>query len=558
MMKKLISLIINELTQRKNYVILLISVLIFSFTLFLLGGEYSLIKTINYTVGILDQESYYFIDIVFFIVLILNSFILPNLLFRYLHKPTESPYVSSLPYKKNELFISKYIAGIIIGYIPLIIYLGLIFVIRGKVDFLMSALLLVTILFFYYYNIGSLASVLSGKATFQVMLTIAFYFVPLFIYYAYMALMANTIVGAVNTELSINVVKYLFVYLPGIKDLVCIMDTSLWNGYLFYSLTSLGAFVLTLIVNHFRKIESSGETSINKWFTFIVKHVVIVVISLIISSLYVTLFRSIAFGQFIYFGIIMAMVSYIVEMVFTGNKKSFSIYKTMIPLYLVIALITNRYTNYYTYYVPDTFKSLEVTTTAYFPSNVAMSYRVNQKYYESFKELHESLITSALNQETARIELKEDVEIKNNYYMSYTLTFRYQLNNGSIVSRQYNVDYTILQYYLSPLAEDDEYIKSYYQSTYDLLDSLDNINYLYIDDYEYQLDEELREELKKAIQLELLKDINNNINPLYYCFNTDYPIPMNYYDEKAQKTSYSYEYYQTPLLRALEACGLYG
>jgi len=557
-MKKLISLIINELTQRKNYVILLISILIFSFTLFILGGEYSLIKTINYTLGIVDQESYYyFIDIVFFIVLILNSFILPNLLFRYLHKSTESPYVSSLPYKKNELFIGKYIAGIIIGYIPLIMYLVLIFVIRGKADSLMIALLLVTILFFYYYNLGSLASVLSGKASFQVMLTVAFYFVPLFVYYAYMTLMANTIVGAVNTELSMDVVKYLFVYLPGIKDLVYVMDTSLWNGYLFYSLTSLGAFVLTLIVNHFRKIESSGETSINKWFTFIVKHVVIVVISLIISSLYLTLFYAITFGQIIYFGIIMAMVSYIVEMIFTGNKKSFSIYKTVIPLYLVIALLTNRYTNYYTYYVPDTFKSLEITTVTYnYPGNI-MSYRVNEKYYESFKELHERLITSALSQDIATIELKEDTEIKNNYYM-YTLTFRYQLNNGSIVSRRYNVDYTILQYYLSPLAEDDEYIKSYYQSTYDLLDSLDNINYLYVDGYGYELSKELREELKKAIQLELLKDINNNINPLYYCFNSDYPIAIEFYNQKTQITSYSYEYYHTPLLRALETCGLYG
>jgi len=335
------------------------------------------------------------------------------------------------------------------------------------------------------------------------------------------------------------------------------MDTSLWNGYLFYSLTSLGAFVLTLIVNHFRKIESSGETSINKWFTFIVKHVVIVVISLIISSLYLTLFYAITFGQIIYFGIIMAMVSYIVEMIFTGNKKSFSIYKTVIPLYLVIALLTNRYTNYYTYYVPDTFKSLEITTVTYnYPGNI-MSYRVNEKYYESFKELHERLITSALSQDIATIELKEDTEIKNNYYM-YTLTFRYQLNNGSIVSRRYNVDYTILQYYLSPLAEDDEYIKSYYQSTYDLLDSLDNINYLYVDGYGYELSKELREELKKAIQLELLKDINNNINPLYYCFNSDYPIAIEFYNQKTQITSYSYEYYHTPLLRALETCGLYG
>ena len=281
-MKKMYWIIVNELKHLKTIMLLTSAILGFDFVLYLLSGTYKIYRT-------MDQVA--FVDVPFFIVLVLGTFILPIYIFGYMQETTTLTHLSSLPVNRIKLLMSKYIAGILAFVLPLMLYLGL------CSAFAQNTVLFVKIggytlqYFLLYYHIGIIAAFLSGTKSMMIYLSLILYILPVGIYVAMMLLLETQVYGLSGLSLTLSVVCQLFPAIPLIFNAVTFLEpTKLTISIVpLYILTS---FLMSLAIAYYRHHENVGETIVSLTGLWIIKDVVI-----IIGSWYVLfIFYSMLFG----------------------------------------------------------------------------------------------------------------------------------------------------------------------------------------------------------------------------------------------------------------------
>lgn len=256
----MISLLKNDLKQLREIILLFIGLLSITFILSLLSLKEDIVASI------------------FFLVIMVMTFVVPVINFSYLHNKTKATHIMSLPWTRHQLFITKYCSGLIVIILPLMIYE--IASLLGGISLL--PLLPLTFMLLIYYTLGCLVALLTGTALMYGFLYITITVLPIILYTSLLSLFTYFIHGIENFHFLDSMTMYL---VPFFK----LFETSLGNEtnvgfYIIYAIYIIAILVLNFISNHYRGTENTGKGLVFPILGEVIKNVILLCFSWVVTT----------------------------------------------------------------------------------------------------------------------------------------------------------------------------------------------------------------------------------------------------------------------------------
>ena len=420
----------------------------------------------------------------YFLLSYIIIFTIPILLFRNTSSSNNASYMLSLPIKRNQYFVTTYIAGLLLISLPILfMYCILFFLNIFDYTTEYSRFLVITILLlFSYYHFSLLACQLAESTLMKGVLTIAFAVLPAIIYYFYqIALTRFTI------SFSASLFNYSFWQLSNISPLVYAIRF-LSNAYYVIDIAILPQLLMIVVCFGLsygifvkKSFESLGGLISNSKIGSVIKYIFVSSIAVVLfslSSMIIDIKTFSIINRLRYFGLLLAcvfLISIMIEVLFTSLIK----YKKIIMQTLIISILLfgaffchGRYLDYQNISALEVYDiDLNLSNFSFYVSEYGDKY-VNRK--EEINQLAIDFIKDILDSpEHLRTTQDDDTEMMSIYLYSY----------GQSVNRYYYVDQ---EAYHSLLKHEfiNEILVMEYQY---LLDICDDYSTIYVENH--QLDE---------------------------------------------------------------------
>jgi len=437
----------------------------------------------------------------YFLLSYVIIFTIPILLFRNISSSNNASYMLSLPIKRNQYFVTTYIAGLLLIGFPILFMYCILFLSSMYEYTELSRFLFITIfLLFSYYHFSLLACQLAETTLMKGVLTIAFAVLPAIIYYFYqIALTRFTI------SFSASLFNYSFWQLSNISPLVYAIrflsnDYYVINiAFLLQLLMIVVCFGLSYGIFVKKSFESSGGLISNSKIGSVIKYIFVSSIAIVLfslSSMIIDIKTFSIINRLRYFGLLLAcvfLISIMIEVLFTSLIK----YKNIIMQTLIISIVLfgaffshGRYLDYQNIsalYVNDI--DLYLSNFSFYVSEYGDKY-LNRK--EEINQLAIDFIKDILDSpEHLRTTQDNDTEWMSIYLYSY----------GQSVNRYYYVDQ---EAYHSLLKHEfiNELLVMEYQY---LLDICDDYSTIYVENYQF-------DEYVKVLDTKTIKSMLSNID----------------------------------------------
>lgn len=386
------------------------------------------------------------------VIEICMGFFLSLVMFRYMHKKKSNIFIHGLPIKKECIFNSNIISGIIILLIPALLSLSLailtIVIVEGRnvnvvyIKYILISYLIMFILEITTFIVTSTASCFTGFSISQIIFTIF-----VFIFFIFF-----------KTLLVINLSTFLFgypdIYFLGgqnifryftpvysffdLLNFVSLANMEYFNGQIsniiYLVIFSLLFYLIGNIAYRLRNVEKCETLLTFKWMKPVLEYICVFIIML--CSIYFTIYKdksTIIITYFISSFIAYLIIQWGINKKFPNFKelKSYVIYALFI---LIVSSIFKVYTPYYENKVPN----LENIQSAIIWNNYATSSIENDGY----KNL--SNISNVRNIHNAIIENKNEIISNSKYVCSDVITIDYFLYNKTVIRRCYTIPRNIL------------------------------------------------------------------------------------------------------------------
>lgn len=257
---------------------------------------------------------------------------------KYMTHKTEAGFVASLPISTFTLWLTQYLAGLLLVIGTLLIesvFIAFMTISSMSID--MSPILLICTTIFlaiFYYTVSFFVSCMAGNRLGQFVYTVIFYALPLLLYIG-VEMLAGTLAPYANGFVTSDL---LFLVVPLVSGLECLSDGS-WPYFMGHVVLIVAFLVGGYYVFKYRNIENTGSALLNKKVNFFLKIIVAIALTLfmyIIITRIIIIIPNYTFSNivkagciFIILGILLALM---LEMLFHNQHM----YKSLI--YYVPAL----------------------------------------------------------------------------------------------------------------------------------------------------------------------------------------------------------------------------
>jgi ABC-2 type transport system permease protein len=386
--------------------------------------------------------------------------ILGLFLFRYMQVKSSSDITHSLPVKRETLYVSHVIIGILMIVLPVVltgmvtqllntsIGLGEFYNINDILKWCGFTILLEITIFFTCVAVGMLV----GNSILQGVLTYIFLFLPLGLTLLITYNLSYFLYGyAVNIDKDLEKLSPIVRVLQNTDGKISGFEVTV------YIIICVILFVISMLLYKKRKLEAAGQTisfpRFNRLFTYGVSFCTM----LLVGSYFYETQNSLYWGAFGYF--IGSLFGYfIAEMVVKksiwvfNNIKGYAIFATIaVLLVLGVRLDITGYEKR----IPEfnNVKTIYMSESGFYGLNDTRQYDIysDRKNLELIYELHRSII-----KDKSKNQLKKQ---NNNEPMNRNMTFVYELENGDKISRLYKISIEDYKKYFKPIYESIEYKK---------------------------------------------------------------------------------------------------
>ncbi len=421
-------------------------------------------------------------------------------LYNYLYKHQSVQFYHSMPYKRECIYITKFLSGVVAMILPLIlIYIvnSVLFNVYGigafvEFTIVIKGFLLVALLYISVFAVATFGASVSGNFFAQLIITA----------FVYLVYVVSTAIITLSYEVWFNNIAINFNYNAAyiFQPFVLIADKLQSGECLFIICYTLAFFVFGLVLFKLRKSESTGKFFAYNCITIFLKYYVAFFASLLIGALFIAIGNENMFIS--YFGYILAaFVAFIALQGVFGksfkgmfaNMKSFIIFAVIICLVVSVPITMKEY---FRYNLPDAEYVNSVSVRLY-NSGSAKTCTFNDT-----NNIKESIELFSINE--LAVENFDD-----KYYQNI---------HGTITINPDAKLFTIS--YIRNLIKNDDYY-NWYSKVYDTKDYKDNIaqhfdidfqNHPYVelrktDSYVIQKEEE---ELFDKLKSVYIEDLNNS------------------------------------------------
>lgn len=286
-----------------------------------------------YHITAVEEIQIYGIQLACYVLTIAHSLILPSILFKNYYQQTNVNHLASIPFKRSQVFIGLYIAGMMLSVMMIVGYGALTTLVSSSglmfIDYTGGVLMG----FMYYYHLSLFAMVVCGNYLFQCVVQIILIFGPIIAYLIYQwALEMYVSTYLVSTQLSS--ILYL---IPGIGCASYFIEVDPSIYYALYIKEIIVFIVLALIGNRYRPNEKVGQGMVFHIFSYVVRTIA----TLLGSAALFAVFGSILgerdyISQIIVATILSMLVCYFVESIYKKRTKVFYSIKYGVLVALVI------------------------------------------------------------------------------------------------------------------------------------------------------------------------------------------------------------------------------
>lgn len=443
-----------------------IGLLYFTFLLFIIPIR--VIYTLSNSKLEFIQEHFYHIQEIFSFrspFILLSVLIIPIfiglILFRYIQTKNTSDLIHSLPIKRESLFISNIIFGLLLIVLPVLLIAlisTIVFLSFGLSNHLYIILnwMIATLVFnIIFFSVSVFSGMITGKSTLQGILTYILLILPYGLSKLIVINTKNLVYGFFYNDNHIYNLENITIKFSPINRLFIYFD---YNDFtiqeiIIYLLISVIVIVTSYYLYKLRQTESATQSITFKILKPILKYSV-TFSGMLLAGVYFNYKSSYLWMIFGY--IIGSLLGYYIsEMII---RKSFHVFKNNIKGYLVyviaVVIIFTASISIYESYMPNegdiesfSFGSVFITSHGFFYENgVSLKSKENLKVVRNF---HKDVVR---NEKIYR------------YYNGSTqhLYLSYKLKNGKQVFRKYEVPDEIYKKYFKPVIESIEYKKSRY------------------------------------------------------------------------------------------------
>lgn len=422
------------------------------------------------------QDNFYYIERIFNFssqFILLSTLIIPIfigiMLFRYIQKKNISNIIHSLPIRRECLFITNIIFGLLLLILPVLLIAlisTILFLNFGLSNHLFIVLnwLIVTLVFnIIFFSVSVFCGMITGMSTLQGILTILLLFLPYGLSTLILLNIKNLVYGFYysNNNLEIKLFK-----LSPITRMILHIDTYHYGGVhrftiqeiILYLIVSVILIITSYYLYKFRKTESATRSITFKVFKPIFKYSITFSGMLLVGLNYN---EKSSFLWMILGYIIGSLLGYYIsEMII---RKSFFVFKNNIKGYLiyaiVILIIFTVSISIYERYIPNE-EDIETFSFSNF------SFIIPEYDYYLIHLCNNISLKSEENLKILRNFHEEVIKNKKIYrYLDGTIRYvyiEYKLKNGKHIYRLYKVSDELYEKYFKPVIESIEYKKSSY------------------------------------------------------------------------------------------------
>ncbi|WP_331836566.1 ABC transporter permease [Erysipelothrix piscisicarius] len=401
------------------------------------------------------------------IITIFLSIVTPMILFNYLSSKKSVDVFHSLPIKRSDLFLTNYVASLLIIFIPFTIAYfsgyalnNLLFNISLKWYHIETYFQLLAIFFatttpvmFVLMNTGTLSDAL--------IYTMIIFIAP-FLAFGALELFASTFVIG-YTSMRMDSLAFLsppISVLFGLRTTNSPYDMGLYASY--WLILGLILLSVSLVIHDARKSEKSETPFINNWFFPLIIYLFTGIVLIFLLPIFAMGTRTLTVGSVVMPILIALLLFTLLNIIknrslknMTGILKNYTIFAVVLMIFCTILYVTNGLG--YTYYIPkiDKIESVTITSQGEFSGIEDEDFLINAGNYLFQKNLHITREQPELLQLTNTFHYSIVSQLKENeglvssnleYTSEYTpIYIEYKLKSGSKIKRRFNVKDELLK-----------------------------------------------------------------------------------------------------------------
>ncbi|WP_342621664.1 ABC transporter permease [Erysipelothrix sp. P66] len=401
------------------------------------------------------------------IITIFLSIVTPMILFNYLSSKKSVDVFHSLPIKRSDLFLTNYVASLLIIFIPFTIAYfsgyalnNLLFNISLKWYHIETYFQLLAIFFatttpvmFVLMNTGTLSDAL--------IYTVIIFIAP-FLAFGALELFASTFVIG-YTSMRMDSLAFLsppISVLFGLRTTNSPYDMGLYASY--WLILGLILLSVSLVIHDARKSEKSETPFINNWFFPLIIYLFTGIVLIFLLPIFAMGTRTLTVGSVVMPILIALLLFTLLNIIknrslknMTEILKNYTIFAVVLMIFCTILYVTNGLG--YTYYIPkiDKIESVTITSQGEFSGIEDEDFLINAGNYLFQKNLHITREQPELLQLTNTFHYSIVSQLKENeglvssnleYTSEYTpIYIEYKLKSGSKIKRRFNVKDELLK-----------------------------------------------------------------------------------------------------------------
>ncbi|MDX8044831.1 DUF6449 domain-containing protein [Gracilibacillus sp. S3-1-1] len=461
---------------------------------------------------------------------------------RYLHVKEVAVFMHSLPLKRSQLFIQRFMIGYSMLVLPVLIMSFILLVIPYTIDlsfiyksqdivvWLYNSLMLIT----FTYSLSFLIGMITGISIIQAGLSLIAILFPYGITMLIQSNLAQLLIGYTGERGEFGTFDLFLPFIPFLQMFEVDGDFYLnWH----YWLICLFFICLTFVLYKWRDTEASHQSITFSVLKPIFKFGVTFCFMLLGGS-YFGLIQNGSIKWMTFGYVVGAVFGYIIaEIIIQKTWRVWGSWKGLIA-YLAISLIVVLSVVFDWYGYKTNIPNIDdVEAVSFIDDNTFYG-----GYYDSDGKTKFNNITDKQTINKV-IQLHEQIVDNSEFvYSDSSIFINYHLNNGKMITRQYSMYYEEeFKPYLKPIIESEEYKKS-------------SLNWL------FDSQEEIKSVSVNGYQLSLTVNDKQAINELVQAYQQDYLnasyedlVQTNYYDRKEIEFEvYPQEYYSVPMLYRFE------
>ncbi len=272
------------------------------------------------------------------VILVLSSAVQVQ---KYMIQKNTATYIASMPFSNNCLFITKYLAGLFLTLVPLLIQCILMHFISNDIYgmFFENGRIVGSVfgLGIIYYTMTFFVTCMAGNRVGQLLYSIGLYVLPLGLAFG-VTVMSQTIVPGLVFDFKTDIVYILFPLMSGLEYFF----TGEWMSAIGHIIMVVVIFVLSYIVFCSRRVENSGDTMLSSGINVVFRVVVVIASTIIAFLIFVSLvpISTIFSTENLYFLIlIFIMIGFLISMSISMIFKEENIFVKNLPNILVLAVV---------------------------------------------------------------------------------------------------------------------------------------------------------------------------------------------------------------------------